>query len=164
MIGLRQLSPTIPASLVAVVLGVVAVKMLDLSADGVAIVGPIDSGLPSIGLPDGPELHHYLGSVASAAGIMLVGFAEGLGAAKTYAARAHYDIDTNRSLLRFSGRFPVKNVLDRDSKPNFGQMLTQSEPARRPSGPAAGRWRMALVGATVIVVPSTEAVPSTRRV
>ena len=99
VIGLRQLSPTIPASLVAVILGVVAVKMLDLSADGVAIVGPIDSGLPSIGLPDGPELHHYLGSVASAAGIMLVGFAEGLGAAKTYAARAHYDIDTNRELL-----------------------------------------------------------------
>ena len=30
---------------------------------------------------------------------MLVGFAEGLGAAKTYAARAGYDIDSNRELL-----------------------------------------------------------------
>jgi MFS superfamily sulfate permease-like transporter len=30
---------------------------------------------------------------------MLVGFAEGLGAAKTYAARADYDIDPNRELL-----------------------------------------------------------------
>jgi anti-anti-sigma factor len=30
---------------------------------------------------------------------MLVGFAEGLGAAKTYAAREHYDIDTNRELM-----------------------------------------------------------------
>ncbi len=30
---------------------------------------------------------------------MLVGFAEGLGAAKTYAAREHYDIDANRKLL-----------------------------------------------------------------
>src|SRR5262245_63998163 len=30
---------------------------------------------------------------------MLVGFAEGLGAAKTYAARNHYDIDVNRELL-----------------------------------------------------------------
>ena len=30
---------------------------------------------------------------------MLVGFAEGLGAAKTYAARDHYEIDANRELL-----------------------------------------------------------------
>ena len=30
---------------------------------------------------------------------MLVGFAEGLGAAKTYAARTHYEIDANRELL-----------------------------------------------------------------
>ena len=34
-----------------------------------------------------------------AAAIMLVGFAEGLGAAKTYAAREHYEIDANRELL-----------------------------------------------------------------
>ena len=30
---------------------------------------------------------------------MLVGFAEGLGAAKTYAAREHYEIDANRELI-----------------------------------------------------------------
>jgi anti-anti-sigma factor len=35
----------------------------------------------------------------SGLGIMLVGFAEGLGAAKTYAVRHHYDIDPNRELL-----------------------------------------------------------------
>ena len=32
-------------------------------------------------------------------GVMLVGFAEGLGAAKTYATREHYEIDANRELL-----------------------------------------------------------------
>ena len=30
---------------------------------------------------------------------MLVGFAEGLGAAKTYAAREHYEVDPNRELI-----------------------------------------------------------------
>ena len=34
---------------------------------------------------------------------MLVGFAEGLGAAKTYARREHYEIDTNRELLGLGG-------------------------------------------------------------
>jgi MFS superfamily sulfate permease-like transporter len=35
----------------------------------------------------------------AAAGVMLVGFAEGLGAAKTYATRHHYEVDPNRELL-----------------------------------------------------------------
>ena len=69
------------------IVGVIAVDLFDLESKGVAIVGPIDSGLPSIGPPDGLGLSDYLAAGRSAAGIMLVGFAEGLGAAKTYAAR-----------------------------------------------------------------------------
>jgi high affinity sulfate transporter 1 len=99
VLGLRRVAPAVPASLVAVIFGVVAVKLFDLADEGVAIVGQIDSGLPSLGLPDGPDLGDYLASVASAAGIMLVGFAEGLGASKTYATRAHYEIEPNRELL-----------------------------------------------------------------
>ena len=85
--------------LVAVILGVVAVKLFDLDAKGVEIVGPIDSGLPRIGLPEDRSFSDYLTAAGAAAGIMLVGFAEGLGAAKTYAARAHYEVDPNRELI-----------------------------------------------------------------
>ncbi len=35
----------------------------------------------------------------AALGVMLIGFAEGLGAAKTYAAKKHYEVDANRELL-----------------------------------------------------------------
>ena len=55
-------------------------------------MGQIDSGLPSVGLPDAPA-SDYLQLAGSAVGVALVGFAEGLGAAKTYAARQHYEID-----------------------------------------------------------------------
>ena len=99
VLALRRWLPMVPGSLVAVILGVLAVELFDLQDKGVAIVGPIDSGLPAIGLPDGVAFSDYLQAAAAAAGIMLVGFAEGLGAAKTYAARAHYDIDTNRELI-----------------------------------------------------------------
>ncbi len=97
--SLRRYAPVVPGSLVAVIVGVVAVELFDLADKGVAIVGEIDSGLPSISAPDGVGFGDYLAAAASAGGIMLVGFAEGLGAAKTYAARAHYDIDPNRELL-----------------------------------------------------------------
>jgi high affinity sulfate transporter 1 len=96
--GLKQYAPVVPGSLVAVVFGIVAVHVFNLDQHGVKIVGTIDSGLPSFGLPD-VATHRYLDLAGSAIGVMLIGFAEGLGAAKTYAARDHYEIDANRELI-----------------------------------------------------------------
>ncbi len=96
---LRRFLPVVPGSLVAVVGGILAVHAFDLASHGVAIVGHIDSGLPELGLPHAMGAADYGRLVASAVGIMLVGFVEGLGAAKTYAARDHYEIDANRELL-----------------------------------------------------------------
>ena len=98
VVGLRRYAPAVPGSLVAVLLGIAVVGAFSLDQHGVAIVGQIDSGLPSIGLPN-VEAADYLELVPSGVGVMLVGFAEGLGAAKTYAARHHYEVDANRELL-----------------------------------------------------------------
>jgi high affinity sulfate transporter 1 len=98
VLGLRRFVPMVPGSLVAVLAGIAAVWLLDLDAHGVEIVGQIDSGLPALGVPE-VAAADYLALAPAAAGVMLVGFAEGLGAAKTYAARAHYEVDANRELL-----------------------------------------------------------------
>jgi SulP family sulfate permease len=95
VLGLRRAAPAVPGSLVAVLLGIALVKLFDLDVD---IVGHIDSGLPSFGLPDA-SASDYGSLAAGAVGVMLIGFAESLGAAKTYAARNHYEIDANRELL-----------------------------------------------------------------
>ncbi|MET0910511.1 MAG: SulP family inorganic anion transporter, partial [Ilumatobacteraceae bacterium] len=99
VLGLRRFAPRVPGSLVAVLLGIVAVAVFGLDDDGVEIVGQIDSGLPSLGLPSGLAFSDYVSGLGAAAGMMLVGFAEGLGAAKTYAAREHYEIIPNRELI-----------------------------------------------------------------
>ncbi len=98
VVGLKEVAPVVPGSLVAVLLGIVAVRLLDLDAHGVAIVGQIESGLPSLGLPD-VAADRYLDVAPAAVGVMLVGFAESLGAAKTYAAKNHDEIDANRELI-----------------------------------------------------------------
>ena len=98
ILALRRFAPAVPGSLVAVGLGIAAVKIFDLDHHGVAIVGPIESGLPTLGFPD-VGLHDIGGLAAGGIGVMLVGFAEGLGAAKTYAAREHQEIDADRELL-----------------------------------------------------------------
>ena len=98
VIGLKMVAPVVPGSLVVVLGGILAVHLFDLDKHGVAIVGNIESGLPKFGLPD-VGLSDYLDVAPAALGAMLIGFAEGLGAAKTYAARDNYEIDANRELL-----------------------------------------------------------------
>ena len=93
--GLKAYAPVVPASLVAVLLGIVAVSLFNLD---VAIVGPVDGGLPSFGMPD-VAARDYLDLAAAAIGVLLIGFMEGLGAAKTYAAKNHYEIDADRELI-----------------------------------------------------------------
>jgi sulfate permease, SulP family len=98
VLGLRRVAPAVPGSLVAVLGGIVLVAVFNLDSHGVEIVGHIDGGLPSLGAPD--VSWHQIGSLAAGGiGVMLVGFAEGLGAARTYAARDHYEIDPNRELI-----------------------------------------------------------------
>jgi SulP family sulfate permease len=98
VLGLRRLAPVVPGSLAAVLGGIAAVQVFGLDERGVDIVGRIQSGLPSLGLPR-VGAADYLALAPAAVGVMLVGFAEGLGAAKTYAARHHYEVDANRELL-----------------------------------------------------------------
>jgi high affinity sulfate transporter 1 len=99
VLGIKRWLPLVPGSLLVVLLGITAVALFGFDDKGVAIVGHIDSGLPAIGLPQGLSFHDYLDLLGPAVGVVLIGFAEGLGAAKTYAAKAGYEIDPNRELL-----------------------------------------------------------------
>ncbi|KQW48081.1 sulfate transporter [Nocardioides sp. Root1257] len=98
LLVLRRWLSAVPGSLVVALGGIALVWVLGLDDHGLAIVGTIDSGLPDFGLPD-VSGDDFLDLLAVSVGVMLVGFAEGLGAAKTYAARAGYEVDANRELL-----------------------------------------------------------------
>ncbi|WP_067652035.1 SulP family inorganic anion transporter [Nocardia harenae] len=95
---LRRWLPRVPGSLLVVLAGIAAATWLELPERGVEVVGHIDPGLPAPGLPQGLAAHDYLELLGPALGVVLIGFAEGLGAAKTYAARAGYRVDPNREL------------------------------------------------------------------
>ncbi|MGW5386710.1 SulP family inorganic anion transporter [Nocardia sp. NPDC003963] len=99
VLAVKRWLPLVPGSLLAVLGGILVVTLLDLDEKGVEIVGPIESGMPVPGLPAGLALPDYLDLLGPAVGVLLIGFAEGLGAAKTYAAKAGYEVDPNRELL-----------------------------------------------------------------
>ena len=83
---LRRFVPLLPGSLVVALAGILVTRCSRLEDHGLEIVGHIDSGLPSVGLPD-VSWSDFPALLGGSVGVMLVGFAEGLGAAKTYAAK-----------------------------------------------------------------------------
>ncbi len=96
-IGAR-LAPRVPWALVVLIVGIGVSSWLDLAAQGVVTVGDVPSGLPPFGLPaisvtDIPPV--LVGSLALA----LVGLAEGLSAARLFAAREGYTVDANQELV-----------------------------------------------------------------
>ena len=90
--------PRLPGGLLALVLGIAISGALDLSQHGVAIVGSVPGGLPSVGIPD-IETGNIATLMAAAAGMVLVIFSESLGAAQAFATKYGYEIDPNQELI-----------------------------------------------------------------
>jgi high affinity sulfate transporter 1 len=92
---LRRVSPRLPAALIVAATGTALVALAGPAAAGVSVVGPLPSGLPHLSLP---RLHPALLAALApgALSIVLVGYAEALGAAK--AAVDQEDIDPNQEL------------------------------------------------------------------
>jgi len=99
IVGLRHVAPAVPGSLVAVAGAIAAVKAFGLD---VPTIGSIRSGLPSLGTPD-IGFADAGGLAAGGIGVMLIAFAEGLGAANAFAARGGQRIDANRELVALGG-------------------------------------------------------------
>ena len=97
LLTLKRVAPTFPGSLLAVVVAGVASVTLDLSARGLAVVGDIPAGLPSLTVPEVP-LRDVSLLALPAAGLALVAFADTIANARTYAKRNGYEIRANREL------------------------------------------------------------------
>jgi len=88
----------IPAGLVVLVVGILAVTLFNLDEKGVSIVGAIPTGLPKPGLPqfsvtDLPYL------ITGAVGIVFLAVGESLGSARAFAAKYRYEIDPDQELI-----------------------------------------------------------------
>lgn len=95
LIGMEWRWPHSPAPLVAVGGAIAASWFFGLQAQGVAIVGLIPQGLPSITLPDLALVDTLL---PGALGIALMSFTESIAAGRAFASPADPAIDANREL------------------------------------------------------------------
>ena len=86
MLPLRWIAPRFPAALVVVVAGIALSTWLNLDQHGVAVVGEIPSGLPSLKFPT-PPLNQVIDLLPAALGLFLVSFADEILTARSFAQR-----------------------------------------------------------------------------
>ena len=89
----------IPGGLVAVVGAIVASWALNLESHGVSILGPVPSGLPSIGLPSGVTWHDATKLLATAVSMFLVVLAQSAATSRAYAVKYNERFEENTDLV-----------------------------------------------------------------
>ncbi|WP_314504948.1 sulfate permease [uncultured Microbacterium sp.] len=95
--GLRRIAPRVPGALVLVVGGLVASWLFDLGERGVALVGDVPRGLPTFTLPNPGLMWEHAGTVAVAAiALVMIGFSQTAGDARTFAAKHRYQVDIDQ--------------------------------------------------------------------
>jgi MFS superfamily sulfate permease-like transporter len=99
IVGSGFVSKRIPGALVAVVGAIVLSAVLDLSSKGVAILGPVPSGLPRLGLPTGISASHLGALVGTAFSMFLVILAQSAATSRAYAMKYNEPFDENVDLV-----------------------------------------------------------------
>ena len=100
LLVLRRFAPKLPAALVVVVAGIVAVVLLDLEKEGVTLLGEVPAGLPAFHFALF-DRETYAALFVDASALMLISFTSGVLTAKSFARRNHYDIDSNQEMIAF---------------------------------------------------------------
>jgi high affinity sulfate transporter 1 len=98
MLLLRHLAPAVPAALVVMAAATIVIGLLGGEATGVHVAGHLPSGLPHLTLPT-LDISTLSELVPGALAIVLVGYAEALGAAKAAALQSGGTIDPNQELV-----------------------------------------------------------------
>jgi len=110
VLGLRRFLPKIPAPLVAVALGSVAVVVLDLDQEGVAIVGDIESGVPVPGVPN-VTFDQFTQLLLPALGIALLAYPDSFLTGRSLASTGGYTLDPDQEFLAVGASNLASGVL-----------------------------------------------------
>ena len=94
----KRFFPRLPAPLLALIAAVALVQIFGLDQRGVAVLGAVPAGLPSLGWTPVPS-EFVMPLVYGALGLALVSFTSGMVTARSFAARNKYEIDVDREFI-----------------------------------------------------------------
>ena len=150
VLGLHVVAPRVPGALIAVIAGVAAARLLDLTDKDVALLGAVPSSLPELGLPDIP-FDDFQRVLWSAAGVALLAYAESIATARKFAVANGYEIDANRELVAI-GAANVGAGLSQGFPIDASASRTTVGDAMGQRSQLAGLLNAALVVATILLL------------
>jgi SulP family sulfate permease len=100
LFALSRFVPKLPGVIIVVFVAVLATKALDLEADGIAIVGDVPTGFQFVSFSS-VTASELVDMLPGALAIVIVGLAQSLAIAKSYAAKHHEKVDANREMLGY---------------------------------------------------------------
>jgi len=103
IVGCKLISRKIPGAVIAVILSIVLSNVLDASSHGVAVIGPVQGGMPPFGLPQGIDL----GDIPAVMGVALSCFfliiAQSAATSRSFAMKHSERVDVNKDILGLAG-------------------------------------------------------------
>lgn len=130
LVLLERILPKLPSALVVVIGAIAAARWFDLEERGVELVGEIEAGLPTPGLPD-VSWEDVLNLIPGALGVAIVVFGESMALAKSFGARHGERIDADAELGALGGANAVGGV--------FGGFAGIGSNSRTAAADAAGQ-------------------------
>ncbi|MFW2333820.1 SulP family inorganic anion transporter, partial [Ilumatobacter sp.] len=130
LVLLERILPKLPSALVVVIGAIAAARSFDLEERGVELVGEIEAGLPTPGLPD-VSWEDVLNLIPGALGVAIVVFGESMALAKSFGARHGERIDADAELGALGGANAVGGV--------FGGFAGIGSNSRTAAADAAGQ-------------------------
>lgn len=100
LVGGKRIARGVPWALVVLIAATVLVVVTDLKDAGVAVLGKVDAGPPTLTWPT-ISWHQWLLLVPSAIALTMVTTAEGLLVSRSYGEKRGYRTDPNRDLFAF---------------------------------------------------------------
>lgn len=101
LLAFRRLAPSLPGTLIVLVLAIATSAVLDLSGRGVDVVGELPSAVPDPTWPD-VSWRDAVDLLPAALGVLLLS-TEAIGVTRGLAAAHGYRVDTNRDLVALGG-------------------------------------------------------------
>ena len=95
---MRRVSRALPGPLIIVVIAIILSAVFDLQAKGVAIVGPVPAGLPSLAIP-AVTFQDILNLLPAALALTILIYADEVLTARVFAARHGQKIDANQEFV-----------------------------------------------------------------
>lgn len=103
IVGCKLISRKIPGAVIAVVLSIIASNLLDASSHGVAVIGPVQGGLPPLGLPEGITLSDIPAVMGVALSCFFLIIAQSAATSRSFAMKHGQRVDINRDIVGLAG-------------------------------------------------------------